>query len=476
MAVTKMLTPSVVTIYYTDATAATAAPLAEQLRADGFSACHIIHPEAKALADFPAHTSCREFGDRNGLTLFCLPKAALRDAIIDAGQKYTKNALLFCDEPFSDAEWAELMSLTRHYDLQLLGPDVGGLANAAFRVGCGYATDAASSVMLICQDAAFAAEFSSHQPLLQAVCSSNYGNLGISDFLQEAEADQRCRSIIVELNGRGCGNDFLNQLLRCAAKKPLALCPAAECDFDRDMLKESLADTAITVVDNAAEALAFAAAPVIKPAAADADRRPITIFCRNQQMPDKESLDLLENAGIPVIDNAFSTDNIELMAVADFYGYPVNIFAASADIADKYAAGARVDKITDRNQLNKVYAQLMELKKLYSIEGVIITRYDEINAEVPLRFALDTLYGGITYIGKNDSFRVPAAHSAARAERIAAELPQLAALSPAVQQQAAAIIRSYAALALRCPQLLSGSAKMIVCGEQVCISEASFQC
>lgn len=120
-------------------------------------------------------------------------------------------------------------------------------------------------------------------------------------------------------------------------------------------------------------------------------------------VPGDKAMEILSEAGIPVVKDIFAGSLEEAVSVADELGYPVAIKVVSPQVLHKTeAGGVRLD-IRDAEELKKAYLSMMEeVREKFSgasIQGVLVQEYISGGIELILGSKRDEEFGPVMVFG-----------------------------------------------------------------------------
>jgi acyl-CoA synthetase (NDP forming) len=132
-----------------------------------------------------------------------------------------------------------------------------------------------------------------------------------------------------------------------------------------------------------------------------------------------EAKQLLEEAGIAVVETKLATSKEKAVAISEKLGFPVVMKIASVDVVHKSDAGGVKLGLKTTDQVGKAYDEIMEsIKKAFPharIQGVSVQTMAKQGAEVIIGMSKDTQFGPVLMFGlggvlvellKDVSFRI----------------------------------------------------------------------
>lgn len=125
-------------------------------------------------------------------------------------------------------------------------------------------------------------------------------------------------------------------------------------------------------------------------------------------LTEKESKDLIKNAGVNVVDTRLATSKEEAMSIGDQLGYPVVMKIASKEVTHKSDAGGVKLGIQSSEELGKAYdeihASVADKFPEAGIEGVTVQQSARSGVEVIIGMFTDAQFGPVLMFGLGGIF------------------------------------------------------------------------
>jgi len=120
-------------------------------------------------------------------------------------------------------------------------------------------------------------------------------------------------------------------------------------------------------------------------------------------LTEMESKDILEQAGIPVVETRMATSPEEAAALAGEMGYPVVMKISSMDILHKSDAGGVRTGIGDTDAVGETFDDIMKCAREYDpgarIEGVTVQRQVPRGVEIIIGGTVDPIFEEVVMFG-----------------------------------------------------------------------------
>jgi acyl-CoA synthetase (NDP forming) len=123
---------------------------------------------------------------------------------------------------------------------------------------------------------------------------------------------------------------------------------------------------------------------------------------------EKESKDLIKNAGVNVVDTRLARSKEEAVGICDQLGYPVVVKIASKEVTHKSDAGGVKLGIQSSEELGKAYDEILaSVTQKYpkaAIEGVTVQKTARPGVEVIIGMFTDAQFGPVLMFGLGGIF------------------------------------------------------------------------
>jgi acyl-CoA synthetase (NDP forming) len=125
-------------------------------------------------------------------------------------------------------------------------------------------------------------------------------------------------------------------------------------------------------------------------------------------LTEKESKDLIKNAGLNVVDTRLATSKEEAIGIGDQFGYPVVVKIASKEVTHKSDAGGVKLGIQSSEELgnayDEIYASVADKFPKAAIDGVTVQQSARQGVEVIIGMFTDAQFGPVLMFGLGGIF------------------------------------------------------------------------
>ena len=204
-----------------------------------------INPKADTILGFKVFPNLKAIGKQVDLVVFAIPAANCINILKEAGEAGAGSALIVSGGFAETGEAGqkiqqEILSVSRKYDMRILGPNTAGYANPAARIFANFTPwitgMPAGNIAVISQSGSMALTLSAliRTQNLGISLAAGIGNgvdVNIADTVEYLENDPQTKVIVLYLEGISHGRRLYDVIRKTVEKKPVLVLTIGKADI-----------------------------------------------------------------------------------------------------------------------------------------------------------------------------------------------------------------------------------------------------